>query len=63
MNANPYVPVSDTVSKTCPACNDDGWVETYDDDGFPIGARDCPYLDRPFHAPFNATGMLPEVER
>lgn len=52
------VPASDTISKTCPACDNDGWVEVFDDEGFPVGVEECPYLNRPFHAPFDATGLL-----
>lgn len=44
--------------KPCAKCEDDGWVETYDEDGFPCGARDCPYLGEAWHAPFNASGLL-----
>lgn len=60
---DPGVPTSDTVSKKCAACDNDGWVEVFDDDGALVGAKDCPYLSRPFHAPFNDSALIPEVER
>lgn len=42
----------------CPVCEDDGWVEVFDDEGFPVGARECERLNDPGHAPFNASGLL-----
>ena len=42
----------------CARCSDDGWVEIFDDDGFPMGGQDCPYLNAPWHRTFNASGLL-----
>lgn len=44
---------------TCPICDDDGWVEIPDEEtGGVLGGRECPRLNDPGHAPFNATGLL-----
>lgn len=43
----------------CPVCADDGWIDVLDDEGFPVGAMDCPRLDDPGHAAFNASGLIP----
>lgn len=44
---------------TCPICDDDGWYEVWDDDGDNIIANvECPKLNDPDHAPWNATGVL-----
>jgi hypothetical protein len=47
------------MTQPCPVCNDDGWVDVLDEDGFPTGSRECERLREPDHAPFNATGLLP----
>lgn len=47
------------VTEPCPVCDDDGWVDINDPEaGGVLGARECPRLDEPGHAPFNATGLL-----
>lgn len=54
------------MSERCQLCGDDGWVETWvshtDENGEWVGdlpvQSDCPYLNEPGHAPFNATGIL-----
>ena len=54
------------MSQPCPLCNDDGWIETWishmDENGEWIGdqptQRECPHLNEPGHAPFNASGLL-----
>lgn len=53
-----------TPEQICPVCNNDGWYEEWDDDGVEIVVtRECPRLNDPGHAPFNATGLLPEEAR
>lgn len=47
-----------SAEQKCPVCDDDGWIDIDDEDGFPIGARECPRLHEPGHAEFNATGLL-----
>lgn len=42
----------------CPKCLNDGYVDTFDDDGFPNGAADCPDLGEDWHAPFNYSGIF-----
>lgn len=43
----------------CEVCDDDGWCETWDEDAMQIVATyECPRLNEPGHAPFNATGLL-----
>lgn len=45
---------------SCPICQDDGWVEVWDDECMAIVAtHECPRLGSAGHAPFNATGLLP----
>jgi hypothetical protein len=46
---------------TCPVCDDDGFIDVLDENDDPIGARDCPHLHQPGHAPFNATGILGDL--
>lgn len=47
----------------CQICEDDGWYDVLDADGFPLGPGECPRLHDPGHAPFNANGLLrDEVE-
>jgi hypothetical protein len=49
------------MSNKCSICNDDGWVDINDPaTGAVLGARDCPRLHHPGHAPFNFSGLLPE---
>lgn len=44
---------------TCPICDDDGWVDIPDEEtGGVLGPMECPRLDEPGHAPFNANGLL-----
>lgn len=50
------------MAERCPVCDDDGWIDVDDENGDPIGARDCPRLHEPGHAPFNATGLLGPLE-
>lgn len=48
----------------CPVCNDDGWIETWvegPDGHYYPSSGECPRLNDPEHAPFNATGLLPET--
>lgn len=46
-------------TRPCATCDDDGWVEVWDDEGMEIVAtHDCPHIDEPWHKPFNATGVL-----
>lgn len=45
-------------TRSCDRCGDDGWVELLDDDGFPVGGCDCPFIDQPWHRPFNYRGIL-----
>jgi hypothetical protein len=52
--------MSEAHNVRCPLCQDDGWVDTFDSEGNPAGAMDCPYLGKPGHPPFNATGLLPD---
>jgi hypothetical protein len=30
-----------TIGDLCSRCEGDGWVEVFNDEGFPVGARDC----------------------
>jgi hypothetical protein len=48
-------PLSD--QRKCTRCDDDGYVEqwTWDDH---VLTYECPLLREPWHAPFNATGIL-----
>lgn len=47
----------------CPVCDDDGYVEVWDEEGDMIVAtHECPRLLSDGHAPFNATGILGPVE-
>jgi hypothetical protein len=51
------------ATERCPLCDDDGWVEQWVGEPgqeMPIAA-DCPRLDEPSHAPFNATGILDDT--
>jgi hypothetical protein len=48
----------DSLKERCARCSDDGWIEVFDDDDNVIGAKDCPYLEEPWHREFNATGVL-----
>lgn len=41
----------------CPLCGDDGYVEQWTSGGHLL-ADECPRLNDPGHAPFNATGIL-----
>lgn len=47
------------MKRHCTQCDDDGYVDLYDEDGFPNGAANCPDLGAPWHQPFNHTGILP----
>lgn len=51
------------ATRACDRCGDDGWVELLDDDGFPIGATDCPHLNEPWHRPFDDGGILSTPRR
>lgn len=46
------------MTRYCERCEDDGYVEILDDDGFPIGGRECPDLHASWHRPFNASGIF-----
>lgn len=46
-------------TRRCGRCSDDGWIEIFDDAENPVGAENCPKLDKPWHRPFNYSGLLP----
>lgn len=43
----------------CELCDDDGWIDIPDEEtGGVVGARECPRLGTPGHAPFDYRSIL-----
>jgi hypothetical protein len=48
--------------RRCDQCGDDGWIDLFDEEGNVNGAEDCPWLDQPWHRPFNASGLMEKLK-
>lgn len=51
------------TKRPCEQCGDDGWIELFGADGLPNGAEDCPFIDEPWHRPFDYNGILSTPRR
>lgn len=48
----------------CKVCNDDGYIEEWDSEGWEIVAvHDCPHLGEDHHPAFGASGIFDDTDR